>query len=202
MPCQIIKIVETQVWFLKPSGYCTVINCPFIFYTTNVFQCFSSVMVQFVFVKYKFLNLTILHSQYGFQITCGVKQCTCQCTNYHNTTNHYFGHVIYIPQTSTYQNIAKLLTHPIIFIYWRLTFTFSVSLTAYCMKKHWMISGEMKDLVLLLSKKKINHLHPEFYKKNRTVWICSNIKICMKLLYKSVKICIFLKRDLDIFHLE
>ena len=53
----------------------------------------------------------------GQYATHEVKQFTMgQCTNYHNTTNHSFNcydHVMYAPQTCTYQNIAKLLTHAI-----------------------------------------------------------------------------------------
>ena len=40
-----------------------------------------------------------------------VKQCImCLCTNYYDITNHGFSHMICAPETSTSQNIAKLLT--------------------------------------------------------------------------------------------
>ena len=55
----------------------------------------------------------------NFQITHGVKQCaTCQHTTYHDTINYSlncFSHLIYVLQTSTYQNIAKLFSHSNIF---------------------------------------------------------------------------------------
>ena len=39
-----------------------------------------------------------------------MKQCTmCQCTR--ANTFHSFGHMIYMPQTNVYKNVAKLLTH-------------------------------------------------------------------------------------------
>ena len=43
----------------------------------------------------------------------------CQHTDYLNTADHRlncFNHEIYMYQTSMYQNIAKLLTHPSTFI--------------------------------------------------------------------------------------
>ena len=55
-PCLIAKVFATQLKFLNPSGYCTVINCIFIFCTTNVFSCFSSVMAHLELVKHKFRN--------------------------------------------------------------------------------------------------------------------------------------------------
>ena len=63
-------------------------------------------------------------SLHSFHITCGVLHCTmCKPTNYHNTANHskylqWLGLLwscdIYALQINTYQNIAKLLTHPCI----------------------------------------------------------------------------------------
>ena len=83
--------------FLEPSGYCTVINCPFNFHTTNVFHCFFNVLAQFELVTHKFeirLHYTFI------------------CTAYnHNGTFHSlncFGHVIYVLQTSTALLDAKL----------------------------------------------------------------------------------------------
>ena len=40
------------VKFLEQSGYCTVINCTFIFCTTNIFGCFCHIMTQFDLVKH------------------------------------------------------------------------------------------------------------------------------------------------------
>ena len=39
--------LATQVKFLEPSGYCTVINCTFTFCTTNIFGCFCGIIVKF-----------------------------------------------------------------------------------------------------------------------------------------------------------
>ena len=42
-----------------------------------------------------------------------------RCINYHNTTNHskyFFSHMIYVLQTSIYQNMGKLLSHPSLFL--------------------------------------------------------------------------------------
>ena len=82
-PCLIIKVLAIWANFLEPSGYCIVINCAFMFCTTNVFGCSCDVMN-------KFLNYAILHVHLcGFQIPHRVEQCTmCQCTNYHYTINH------------------------------------------------------------------------------------------------------------------
>ena len=100
--CLIVEVLTTWTIFLEPSGYCTVINCTFIFHSTNIFGCFHGIVAW-----------TMLHIHLcGFQITHVVKQCTCQCISYHDTTNHTlncFGHVIYMLQTGMYyQNIVKL----------------------------------------------------------------------------------------------
>ena len=50
----------------------------------NVFGCFH-----LAFAKHKFLNSPMLHVYLcSFQIIHEVKQCTCQCTTFHNTTNY------------------------------------------------------------------------------------------------------------------
>ncbi len=55
-PCLIVEVLATQMKFLEPSGYCTMINCASTFRTTNTFGCFCCIMVQFGLVKYKFPN--------------------------------------------------------------------------------------------------------------------------------------------------
>ena len=49
----IFEVLATWAKFLKPSGYCPVINCTISFHTTYIFGCF---MAQFKIVKYKFQN--------------------------------------------------------------------------------------------------------------------------------------------------
>ena len=88
--CPIIKAIATQVEFLEPSDYSTVINYTFIIHATNVFSCFCDIVAQFKLIRHKFPSLTTLHIHLcSFQITNGVKHCTSyQHTNYHNTTNN------------------------------------------------------------------------------------------------------------------
>ena len=111
--------------FLEPSSCCTVVNFAFAFHTTKVFDCFCSVMAQFELVKYKFLNKTAWHVHLSsFQITHSEAM--------HNMSAHQLPQyyqpqwappivwttsvVRYMLQSSTYQNIANLLTHPNIYI--------------------------------------------------------------------------------------
>ena len=62
-PCLIIEILLVPAKFLKPFGFCTVINCIFPFCKTNVFSCFCSVMTQFKLMMHKFPNLDyVAHS--------------------------------------------------------------------------------------------------------------------------------------------
>ena len=44
--CLIVKVLATSVTILKQTSYCTVINCTFPFYITNIFGCFNDVMAQ------------------------------------------------------------------------------------------------------------------------------------------------------------
>ena len=75
-PGLIIKVFAIRENFFSPS----VINCIFIFRTTNIF----GIMAQRELVK-----TTLYVHLCGFQIAHKVNQCTmCQRTNYHNTTNH------------------------------------------------------------------------------------------------------------------
>ena len=55
-PDMIIEVLATDVKFLEPFGYCNVINCTFIFLTTNLF----GIMAKFEFKKY-FLHLRTLY---------------------------------------------------------------------------------------------------------------------------------------------
>ena len=50
------KVLTTWTKFLEPSGYCSVINCVFIFDTINVFCCFGGVIAHFQLIKYKLPN--------------------------------------------------------------------------------------------------------------------------------------------------
>ena len=50
-PCMFINVLATWAKFLKPFGYCTVINCTFTFHVTNQFCCFQIVMTLCEFVN-------------------------------------------------------------------------------------------------------------------------------------------------------
>ena len=52
----ITEVLATRLKIHIPSDYCTVINCAFTFWPTNVFGCFCSFINQFKFVKRKFLD--------------------------------------------------------------------------------------------------------------------------------------------------
>ena len=76
-PCLIIEVLGTQVRFLEPSGYLTVIKCTFTFCTTNFFGWFYCFIAQFKLVQHKFPNQTVLFIYlFGFQIIHGVKLCS------------------------------------------------------------------------------------------------------------------------------
>ena len=123
--CLIIDVISTWAKFLLPSGYCIVISCIFILHTANVFSCFCSVMAHFKLINCKLLNESILHIHLcSFQITHKVKQCTvCQHTIFmiqpitagNNQNLDHLGQVIYMWKTGIHQNIAKPLTHLIIY---------------------------------------------------------------------------------------
>ena len=59
-PCQIFNVLASGAKFLPPSGYITVINCTFSFYTINDFGSFCRIMVQFELLKHKFSHKTSL----------------------------------------------------------------------------------------------------------------------------------------------
>ena len=105
--------VCNPVKFLQLSGYFTVINCTFICHIKNVFDCFHGVMAQFELTGSSIWLWCMFIC--SFQMPHRVKQCTmCQHTTYHVTTYHSlncFDHMIFMPQTCTYQNFVKLLTH-------------------------------------------------------------------------------------------
>ena len=85
-PCLIVKILATWAKFCEICDYSTVINCAFTFCTMNVFHWFHGVMTQFKLIKHTFPNQTIFHVHLCvFHTTNGVKQCTCQYTNYYDT---------------------------------------------------------------------------------------------------------------------
>ena len=70
-------------------------------------------MAQFELTKVPKLDCIVL------KIPHKVLECTlCEQTNNHNITNHLprdwtaLSHMIYLPQTSTYQNVKKYLIHP------------------------------------------------------------------------------------------
>ena len=52
----VVAVLAIREKRLKPSGYCTVIDCTFTIQRTNVFGCFQSVMAQFKLVQHKFPN--------------------------------------------------------------------------------------------------------------------------------------------------
>ena len=112
-PTWLPKFLQPQAKFLWPSDYCTVINCPFIFGTRNVFFCFRGVMPKFKLVK------QIFELDY-------VSRLSMQLSNHtwseamHQLPRYYqpqrvpscFDHVIYALQSSKYKNITKLLIQP------------------------------------------------------------------------------------------
>ena len=97
----IVEILATQRKSLEPSDYCTAINCAFTFLISNVFGCFCSISFQV-----------------RLQLSSHTQRISAPTTTILPTivgTLHglnFFVHLIYIQQTSTYENIGKLLTHP------------------------------------------------------------------------------------------
>ena len=79
-----------------------------VLWSTNVFGCFCGVMSQFELVKHKFSSVTFT-SQTEWTNNQHVSAPTTMILP---TAGGTFGHVIKVSQTSTYQNIAKHLTHP------------------------------------------------------------------------------------------
>ena len=68
-PCLIIKVLVTQVKFLKPSFHCTVVNCAFTFSEVNFFGLLALCYFHFEVVEHKCLNKITLHIlQWSFQI--------------------------------------------------------------------------------------------------------------------------------------
>ena len=114
--CLIIEVLATWVKFLEPSGYCTVTNCAFTFPATNVFVCFCSVMHYEFELDHKFPNLTTLYMALKLYMNWSNACVSIPITmilpttarTYHNL--NCFGHMIFMLQTSMYQNIANLLT--------------------------------------------------------------------------------------------
>ena len=97
-----------------------------LFCTKNVFGSFCSVMAQFEFIKHEYPNWIMLHIclccfqifQRDWSSTQHVSAPTITILPNMMATFHglkHFDHVIYMPQTSTYENVAKLLTHPRIY---------------------------------------------------------------------------------------
>ena len=126
-PCLIIEILATWVKFLEPFSYCTIINCTFTYCTADVFGCFCDFMAQFKLVKHisspirlhcTFISMAFKshiewsNAQYISTLTTIILPSTAG--NYHSL--NCFTHMICMPQTSTYQNIAKSLTHDNMFI--------------------------------------------------------------------------------------
>ena len=115
-------------------------TAPSTFAQEMPFCHFVGVMAQFKLVKPKFLNWTTLHVHLcGLKIIHGMEQgTTCQRTNYHDTANfclNCFGHMIYGPYSSTYQNIGKLgFTQ-------EFTYELAFSIWFKVVKKHKNISG-------------------------------------------------------------
>ena len=117
-PCLIVKVLATWVKFLQLSDYYTMINCTFTFCITNVFGCFCGVMVQFKLIKQMRLCCRFICAAFKSQMEWSNAQCvsappTTILPTIADTFSslNYFSHIIYMLQSSTYQNIAKLLTH-------------------------------------------------------------------------------------------
>ena len=101
-----------------------VINCTFTFFITNVFGYFSGIMAHFwtrkvcfhIRLHWMFIYVTFKSymewSNTHHASTPITTILSTTVSTYHGL--NYFGHMVYAPQTSTYQNIAKLLTHPCI----------------------------------------------------------------------------------------
>ena len=85
-------------------------NIKFTFHITIVFSCLHRFKSMIIFVKLMFPNKTTLHVyMWGFQIPHRLKSCiTCQCTNYHNTTNYMSTY--HDLNCFSHNNLAKLLT--------------------------------------------------------------------------------------------
>ena len=108
--CLIIKVLATQPQFLELFGYCTVINCTFIFHKTNVFSCFHGVMAllelnNFTCSSVWLSNYTAWSNAQHVSTPVTTIQLTTTST-FHGL--NCFSHIIYVLQTSTYQNIVKL----------------------------------------------------------------------------------------------
>ena len=116
-PCQIVKVLATWVKFLESSSYCTVINCAFIFHTTNIFGSFYSIIWS-VWICKTLSSQMGLHCMFICAIWSKAKLVTNHQLRWDNQLQQVLFTarstlvVIYMIQTSTYQNTAKLLTHP------------------------------------------------------------------------------------------
>ena len=90
-PCLIVEVLATWAKFLELFGYSTVINCTFIFCTTNVFWLLPWHYGPIWTCKTYIPKLDYIACSFVWlsNKTHSEKQCTTyQWTNYHDTTNH------------------------------------------------------------------------------------------------------------------
>ena len=113
-PCLIVEAFTTRAKFLQPSGYCTMINYIFNLFSQQMFLVASVALEPGSNSLNMFPDKRMSHVHpCSFQSIHGRNRCTFQRTKYHDTINpSCFGHVIYLPQTSTNQDITKHLIHP------------------------------------------------------------------------------------------
>ena len=110
----IIKVLTTLVKSFEPSGYCTMASCPFTFHITNVFGFSHYVIVQFKLINFKLTNAISVVFKSNTERSYA-SFSTLTTTRLPTTVGiflgmRYFIHVTDRRQTSTDQNIAKLLT--------------------------------------------------------------------------------------------
>ena len=106
--------ISWTIWLL----YWVLLYHPLLY--SKCFRLLSSIMAKFKLIKHKFPNWTMLDfHRYNFQIT--MKWSNTQHVSAPPTTIlkksvcifhklNCFSHIVYVPQTSIYQNTAKLLT--------------------------------------------------------------------------------------------
>ena len=112
-PCLIVKVLATRVKFLELTFYCPVINCTVTFRVRIVFGRFHDFKIQFKLVKIRSpirLRCTFICVDFKSRTECINAQCVCTPTTVilpvtagssHGLNG--FGHMISVPQTSTYK---------------------------------------------------------------------------------------------------
>ena len=83
-----MRFLQTKHNFL--NHLVIMINFAFTFCSTDIYCCCHNVIDQFELIS-SWIKLCFPFISTGFQISHIVKQyTTCQCTNYHNTTNYFW----------------------------------------------------------------------------------------------------------------